>query len=299
MQNYKLFTSKADANRAFNQLRGIIEGISLDGKVNDRETTEVDNWLEKNQQFGKREPFKELISHLQDVVADGVIDDEEVADMRWVCDQLVEHEYFTFYDRNTADLEKLQGLCHGIVADGKVNEQEVRGIAEWIGDHAHLCTYYPYDEMVSVLTDVLSDGKIDEAERKYLLAFFHDFVELSTSELTEEIHHLTADVQLAGICAMDPDITVAGKRFVLTGESGRKMPRKEIELLIEKYGGTTSKAVSGLTDYLVVGDESNPCWAYACYGRKIEKAIGYRKQGKQITILHENDFWDWVEENPL
>ncbi|GMA55471.1 hypothetical protein GCM10025857_68280 [Alicyclobacillus contaminans] len=46
------------------------------------------------------------------------------------------------------------------------------------------------------------------------------------------------------------------------------------------------------TDYLVVGDQGNPCWAFSCYGRKVEKAVKLRKQGRRILIIHEVDFWD-------
>lgn len=35
----------------------------------------------------------------------------------------------------------------------------------------------------------------------------------------------------------------------------------------------------------------NPCWAYACYGRKVEQAIGLRKAGSQLLLVHEADFW--------
>lgn len=45
-------------------------------------------------------------------------------------------------------------------------------------------------------------------------------------------------------------------------------------------------------DFLVVGADGNPCWAFACYGRKVEMAIDYRKQGCKLLIVHENDFWD-------
>lgn len=39
-------------------------------------------------------------------------------------------------------------------------------------------------------------------------------------------------------------------------------------------------------------EKGNPCWAYACYGRKIEKAMELRKKGAQILIVHEADFLD-------
>ena len=45
-------------------------------------------------------------------------------------------------------------------------------------------------------------------------------------------------------------------------------------------------------DYLVIGAEGNPCWSYACYGRKVERAVELRKEGLRIMIVHERDFHD-------
>ena len=47
-------------------------------------------------------------------------------------------------------------------------------------------------------------------------------------------------------------------------------------------------------DYLVIGADGNPCWAFACYGRKVEKAVELRKSGVRIMIIHESDFHDAV-----
>jgi BRCT domain type II-containing protein len=95
------------------------------------------------------------------------------------------------------------------------------------------------------------------------------------------------------VCAIDPEITVSGNRFVITGESSQSS-RQEFIISVERFGGIVTTAVSGKTNFLIVGDEGNECWTYACYGRKIEKAMQLRKEGKEVIIVHENDFWDWV-----
>jgi SH3-like domain-containing protein len=46
----------------------------------------------------------------------------------------------------------------------------------------------------------------------------------------------------------------------------------------------------------LIGDEGNPCWVFSCYGRKVEKAIQYRKSGLPILIIHENDFWNAIRQ---
>ncbi|WP_026974233.1 BRCT domain-containing protein, partial [Alicyclobacillus contaminans] len=70
------------------------------------------------------------------------------------------------------------------------------------------------------------------------------------------------------------------------------MKRADIQKVVIEHGGRFSNSVTVDTDYLVVGDQGNPCWAFSCYGRKVEKAVKLRKQGRRILIIHEVDFWD-------
>lgn len=63
---------------------------------------------------------------------------------------------------------------------------------------------------------------------------------------------------------------------------------------MQGLGGEVVNHVSSHVDYLVIGADGNPCWAYACYGRKVEKAVQLRKKGGRILLVHENDFHDAV-----
>lgn len=57
---------------------------------------------------------------------------------------------------------------------------------------------------------------------------------------------------------------------------------------------TINNNVIQKTDFLIVGSDGDPCWAFSCYGRKVEKAVNLRKNGLPIISLHENDFWEEV-----
>ena len=70
----------------------------------------------------------------------------------------------------------------------------------------------------------------------------------------------------------------------------------EVVETITQLGGKARSSVSAKTDYLVVGNAGNPCWAYACYGRKIEEAVNLRKEGASVVIVNETDFWDAVDD---
>lgn len=79
------------------------------------------------------------------------------------------------------------------------------------------------------------------------------------------------------VCAVNPRITFDSKPFVLTGDNSSRSPRAEIESLIRRAGGNAEPRVTQRTDYLAVGAEGSPYWAFACYGRTIERAYELRK----------------------
>ena len=61
------------------------------------------------------------------------------------------------------------------------------------------------------------------------------------------------------------------------------------------YGGVVVDSVNSKLNYLIVCDEKNACWAFTCYGRKIEEAMKHRKKGVNLVIVHEYDLYDTLE----
>ena len=134
-------------------------------------------------------------------------------------------------------------------------------------------------------------------EREQLMAFFGNLIEFKDSfNLTEvDFKALQEKYSIAGICAVCPEITFKDKVFCFTGESYRAK-RHVMAEAVRALGGTARGNVSAKTDYLIVGNAGNPCWVYACYGRKIEEAMQLRKAGEKIVIVNETDFWDAIED---
>lgn len=83
---------------------------------------------------------------------------------------------------------------------------------------------------------------------------------------------------------------ITGMRFVLTGIF-TLMPKDEIVNYIETNGGKVTSAVSGVTNYLIVGSEPEPAWKHGNYGSKIEKALSLiSENNKHILFIKEEDF---------
>jgi NAD-dependent DNA ligase len=286
---YFQYTTRSRLNKSINTLLGIMEGVALDGVINATELEYLDAWIAEHRDVESLHPFSELLPVIRESIADGKLDDEERKDLKWLCDKVRSTDY---YDTMTADMQRLHAVLGGVVSDGEIAAEELRGLRVWLEEHEHLKTLWPYDEISSLITGVLADGRIDNAEHDLLRAFFGEFV---MSDATNVVAS-TADAStlgVAGICASCPEIEFAGMKFCFTGGSAR-YTRDELFDTVRRLGGTVTNSVSGKLNVLVVGADGNPCWAYACYGRKIAQAMQLRKSGARILVVHENDFHDAV-----
>lgn len=281
------FTRRARLDKSINSLLGILEGIAVDQAINPEEIGFLRLWLEDHSDVRDRHPFTELVPAVLNAVKDGIITAEESADLKWLCERLSSND---FYDKVTGDIQRLHGILGGIAADALIQEAELRGLGQWLDDHVNLRRSWPYEEVQSLITGVLSDGKIGADEHKVLDAFFTDFTSLMDSKTVTSPRIMGASSTI-GLCTVCPEIVFEGKTFCITGESTR-FTREELHERIASLGGVVSASVIKSLDYLVIGANGNPCWAYACYGRKVERAIELRKAGSELILVHENDLHD-------
>ena len=293
---FRRFTGKSECDKALNTLNGILLGLEFDHVINDLELKELVNWSSKHNELIARNPFNEFEKRIQEAVIDASSRHDMVLDLMWLCNKF--QEYYIYYNPVTMDLQILQGIFHGIIADGVIEDKEITALSKWIDDHEHLSSYYPYDELQCVIKSVLSDGIIDDGERKRLLAYFNEFTSITNPEIAEKIRIEIADVKISAICCVDPMIEMDGKSFCMTGKS-KIGSKSEIQTMINDYGGKYHENVVSNTDYLVVGSDGNPAWAFSCYGRKVENAIKLQKDKKNprnIMIINESDFARFMDE---
>lgn len=294
-RDYRQFTKPAELHKAINTLRGLVAGINSDMKVESEEVTELVHWCEIHANLRDRHPFSEILPVVDQALEDGVVTEDEARDILWLCNNFVDNS--AYYDMVTSSIQFLNGMLHGLLADGKLSDHEIMTLKSWIDANDFLAGTYPFDEINSLLYVILEDNIITEQERETLMALFSDVIDFTSSyNLSEkEFARLREKYSISGICAVCPEISFEGKIFCFTGESYRAK-RSEIAETVANLGGIARTSVSAKTDYLIVGNAGNPCWAYACYGRKIEEAVNLRKQGAGIVIVNETDFWDAVDD---
>lgn len=137
----------------------------------------------------------------------------------------------------------------------------------------------------------------------YRLKYFHPLCTqmnlnhqwLKSNLSSYDLDELKNKYSVDGICAICQEIDFDGTTFCFTGQS-KRAKRKEIAEIIESLGGKFNNNVTKKTRYLIVGNDGNPCWAFSCYGRKIEEAVNRRKNGQTLTIVNEIDFWDIIDD---
>jgi len=268
--------------RLANELEGLLRGIAADGVITPAETTRVRAWLDANRHFRDIRPFSELAGRLEAALADGQLTTDEVDDLLFVvCKLTTVNPHF---DQIRGGVQQLIGLLTGYAADAALSENELGHLSIWINDWAHLRGSWPFDECEALVTQILVHGRHSN-ETAWLLDLARQFPVAGATAAD------APPLLIGGICAVDPVIAFPERRFVFTGTSPRA-PRLSLEAHITERGGTAERNVTKTTDYLIVCDEANPLWAFACYGRKVEKAYNLRRQGQPITIAHEVDFWD-------
>lgn len=282
-----------EACKAISTLNGILLGILMDQTINEKEIIELQKWTENQYYLIDHHPFKEFILAITEVCEPDNFNLELIEDMSWLCRRF-EKENFRTSDKT--QLQELQGIFHGILADGLIKDIEVFELEKWLLNNNHLSSLYPYDEICSLIQTVLKDGIIDNQERQTLKTFFYDFVELANVDVALQIESEISEVSIDSIYAVNPQIIFNGNLFCLTGTFAHG-DKNRIEELIQNAGGRTKPNLVKDTKYLVVGSLGDPAWAFSCYGRKIEAALKQQKSSGNILIVHEPDFLNNLQTN--
>src|SRR5690606_38268060 len=119
----QIITSKSQADKAINSLKGILLGINLDNVVNTDEIHELKNWVKKHHDLVLRNPFREFMLIIDSITEEDLGLTETIEDLFWLCQKYEGDNYY--YNAITTDLQILQGLCHGILADGEITDKEI------------------------------------------------------------------------------------------------------------------------------------------------------------------------------
>lgn len=286
---------ETDAFRALSRLEGIMRGIMADQDINAAEREELLLWLESHQNLIDVCPFDDAYKIAWKAGKNGYIDLHEWEDLIQFCSETAQASVDTL----TKDIRTLHGYLQGVVADKSINVRELESLKAWMFSHQSTIDKWPFNKVSRLIESVIDDGIISDDEQKELISFFTDFSERlvdgfvpdygvqnskpwtkTDAPVVETIDH---------ICNRSALIRIQDHSFCFTGQM-KAGKRSDIHKHLSLIGGIAKDGVTKDLNYLVIGANSNPCWAYSTYGRKIEKVMEGNNCGCNIIILHEDDY---------
>lgn len=180
---------------------------------------------------------------------------------------------------DTRLVDELIGLCHGVLADGTIDQSEALLLLDWLETNPATLHNPLVDTIHKQLARVLGDGVLDETEQKRLLETISAFA--GSVPRPETPGYATT----LPLCQPPPPLMFRGKRYCFTGTFDYG-PRLTCEAAVVVLGAKAG-ALTKRTDYLVIGTYVTDSWAHSSFGRKIEKAAFMRAEGAGIAIVSE------------
>lgn len=178
-------------------------------------------------------------------------------------------------------IELLLGLVTGMLADGHLNDMEVKFLNTWLTEHADVAAIWPGNVVAKLVSEILADGAVTDSEHARLLKMLTDLSGSNfaqTGSASAEVITLPVDEQCP--------ISLRDANLCLTGEFlfGTRAKCEEVASLAGAVSyGTVTKKIA----FLVIGTNVSPHWAHTSYGRKIEQAVELQHRGYPIKIISE------------
>jgi hypothetical protein len=162
--------------KPFNHLKGILHGISSDGRITRGEFTELKLWCQAHEGLCEASPFKEFFAEVKEILDGGTMTAEEIFELKNI---LKKYETeLSVSESKEAKIYFLQGICYGILADEEINKYEITVLKKWLEENDSVLGRSPFKEMHALLTNVMEDGKVDLGEEKELKEYFLEVLKM-------------------------------------------------------------------------------------------------------------------------
>jgi hypothetical protein len=160
-----------ETKKAALQLAGLIYGVSLDGVIDRNEFHALKSWCAEFEPLCEQQGFQQLHSKINPIIQDGKVNAEEIEDIKVIINEFLDD--LGARKGVAANLYFLNGIFKGILASGVVNTYEMYKLNQWLEKNDHLKTSAPFDEVFSLIQEVLEDKKVDNEESVKLKAYFN------------------------------------------------------------------------------------------------------------------------------
>lgn len=255
--------------QAIQTLIGLIQGIAIDLHIDDQELALLNLWLETHAPLLADSGFEPILQQLTPILHQRSLNHAKRLQLLQLCQEL--HHSDSFFDQLSNDLQQLQGLLTGILADNHLSGAELNGLASWLQQHRYLNGCWPYDEIHSLIQPLLlSDSPA------WLLA-----------QCQRQLQQLNQQPELTeprvALCQSYPQIQFPHHGFAFIPHRLSDDWLAQLEAL-----GGSLKPLSPELDYLVI--DSDQDWSYLCYQPEALHASQWRREGYHLRLIRLQDF---------
>lgn len=186
-------------------------------------------------------------------------------------------------------LDELSGICKGLLIDGKLSDEEINFLADWLAQHTNVLNDFPASIIAKRVFEILQDGIVTKEEAEDLQSILLKAIGGQPSP-----HAAVSYATRLPIDAPAPELVFAERSFCFTGKflyGGRKA----CEQITSSLQGTTEASVKRSLNYLVIGTLASRDWLHTNHGRKIEAALLNKEKGHNTVIVAEEH---WIKHLP-
>jgi hypothetical protein len=205
-----------------------------------------------------------------------------------------------YNQRRRADraVNEMLGLVRGVIADGRVSDEEIEAVRHWLVQNAEVAHVWPISVLAERIARIFGDGVVDDLERAELHQLFQQTTGAGPSVPGVDTSLADSDVRPAHLplCTPAPALTFTGTVYVFTGAFVYGT-RHNCEEAVVSRGAQVRSAVTKRTRVLVIGAVGSSDWVHSSHGRKIEKAVEYRSGGVPLSIVSEEHWQRFVAMN--
>ena len=177
-------------------------------------------------------------------------------------------------------IHEMLGLCRGVLADGVVSTEEALLLMNWMESNPDLTQQWPASALAERLDRVFADAVVEPDEQEDLAELLREI-----SGVIEGGEQAIGQSATLPLDRPPPALQFGGWEYVFTGRFASGT-RRWCQQAVERLGAACASDITLRTNVLVVGTYGSRDWAHSSYGRKIEKAVEYRRK-TDIVIIDE------------
>lgn len=284
MSQFSAFNYSHNRDKAIANLINIIEGMTCDGELSEREMIFLDTWLLESDILSQNYYVNCIRERISEILADNVVEPAELDELKVLLIEmqrgLIDTPNIDLYSTDS-DKHLLEGLCKGFASDYHLSDEEITYLNWFLSTNSALKSNYPGKHLYELVQSILSDGVITDDERTTLLQEIIAFTGSNISEGVVDGYSTTSPIDLI------EEFKTPNSKVCLTGKflCGS---RRQCENDLAKLGCQIVDRVTQDLDYLIIGALSSKDWKFQSFGRKIEQAIDYRdNKGVSLKIISE------------